>query len=259
MDGRLHPDARARRSRRASCRPTWAFGAHVRALGGPARPAEIAALAEALAAVARVRGRPPLGGRRGAPLRIPDPERRARPNGGPVTTAVLSPPEPARRAPPRRRARRRRHRLACRACIYLASGTDRPLTRVVGGRDGVRQRRGHSSTTTSPGERTAFDVPLQLHGTPFQRRVWAELERIRYGETVTYVRELAARVGRPGAARAVGAAVARNPVSIVVPCHRVVGKRRDPHRLCGGPRPEAVAPRSGAPGDRRRGAGGRRG
>lgn len=72
------------------------------------------------------------------------------------------------------------------------------------------------------GERTAFDVPLELHGTPFQRRAWAELERIRYGETVTYA-EIARRIGRPGAARAVGSAVARNPVAIVVPCHRVVG------------------------------------
>jgi methylated-DNA-[protein]-cysteine S-methyltransferase len=59
-------------------------------------------------------------------------------------------------------------------------------------------------------------------GTPFQRRVWAELRAIPRGETRTYG-ELAARLGMPGAARAVGAAVARNPVSIVVPCHRVVG------------------------------------
>jgi len=59
-------------------------------------------------------------------------------------------------------------------------------------------------------------------GTPFQRRVWEELRTIPRGETVTYA-ELAARIGAPGAARAVGSAVARNPVSIVVPCHRVVG------------------------------------
>jgi methylated-DNA-[protein]-cysteine S-methyltransferase len=59
-------------------------------------------------------------------------------------------------------------------------------------------------------------------GTPFQRRVWEELRTIPRGETLTYG-ELAARIGRPGAARAVGAAVARNPVSLVVPCHRVVG------------------------------------
>ena len=59
-------------------------------------------------------------------------------------------------------------------------------------------------------------------GTPFQRRVWEELRTIPRGTTVTYA-ELAARIGRPGAARAVGSAVARNPISIVVPCHRVVG------------------------------------
>mgnify|MGYP001128709595 CR=1 FL=1 len=59
-------------------------------------------------------------------------------------------------------------------------------------------------------------------GTPFQRRTWEALRAIPAGTTLTYG-ELAARVGHPGAARAVGAAVARNPVSIVVPCHRVVG------------------------------------
>jgi methylated-DNA-[protein]-cysteine S-methyltransferase len=59
-------------------------------------------------------------------------------------------------------------------------------------------------------------------GSPFQRRVWDELRTIPRGTTVTYA-ELAARIGMPRAARAVGAAVARNPISIVVPCHRVVG------------------------------------
>lgn len=66
-------------------------------------------------------------------------------------------------------------------------------------------------------------IPLALRGgTPFQRRVWQELRAIPRGETRTYG-ELAVRLGMPGAARAVGAAVARNPISIVVPCHRVVG------------------------------------
>jgi methylated-DNA-[protein]-cysteine S-methyltransferase len=72
------------------------------------------------------------------------------------------------------------------------------------------------------GSRTTFDLPLAPSGTPFQRRVWDELARIPFGTTVSYG-ELAARAGHPGAARAVGAAVARNPISIVVPCHRVVG------------------------------------
>ena len=72
------------------------------------------------------------------------------------------------------------------------------------------------------GSRASFDLALAPAGTPFQRRVWAEVARIPAGTTVTYG-ELARRVGRPGAARAVGAAVGHNPVSIVVPCHRVVG------------------------------------
>lgn len=72
------------------------------------------------------------------------------------------------------------------------------------------------------GERTTFDLPLDLRGTDFQRAVWEELRTVPYGGTVGYG-ELAASIGRPTAARAVGAAVGRNPVSIVVPCHRVVG------------------------------------
>jgi methylated-DNA-[protein]-cysteine S-methyltransferase len=69
----------------------------------------------------------------------------------------------------------------------------------------------------------AAAIPVAFRsGTPFQRRVWEALRTIPRGETVTYA-ELAVRIGKPGAARAVGSAVARNPVSIVVPCHRVVG------------------------------------
>lgn len=71
-------------------------------------------------------------------------------------------------------------------------------------------------------ELTAFDLPLHLAGTPFQRSVWAELERIPYGETRSYG-ELAEALGKPGASRAVGLANGRNPVSIIVPCHRVIG------------------------------------
>jgi methylated-DNA-[protein]-cysteine S-methyltransferase len=69
---------------------------------------------------------------------------------------------------------------------------------------------------------TVFDLPLAAAGTPFQRAVWAELRQIPYG-TVTSYGELARRLGRPSASRAVGAANGRNPISIVVPCHRVVG------------------------------------
>lgn len=69
---------------------------------------------------------------------------------------------------------------------------------------------------------TVFDLPLELRGTDFQRRVWAALRAIPYGETRTYG-ELAAAIGAPSASRAVGLANGRNPISIVVPCHRVVG------------------------------------
>jgi methylated-DNA-[protein]-cysteine S-methyltransferase len=72
------------------------------------------------------------------------------------------------------------------------------------------------------GTRTRFDVPVRLSGTDFQCRVWSELQRIPYGETISYG-ELARRVGRPAAVRAVGLANGRNPVSIIVPCHRVIG------------------------------------
>jgi methylated-DNA-[protein]-cysteine S-methyltransferase len=72
------------------------------------------------------------------------------------------------------------------------------------------------------GTRTDFDLPLDLRGTEFQRRVWAELRTVPFGRTVTYA-ELAERIGRPTAARAVGLANGHNPVSIIVPCHRVVG------------------------------------
>lgn len=72
------------------------------------------------------------------------------------------------------------------------------------------------------GERMAFDLPLALEGTLFQRAVWEALTRIPFGETRTYG-ELAVSLGKPRAARAMGAANARNPISIIVPCHRVVG------------------------------------
>ena len=73
------------------------------------------------------------------------------------------------------------------------------------------------------GRRSAFDLPLDLQaGTAFQQSVWQALCAIPPGATTSY-RELGRRVGRPEAARAIGAAVGRNPVSIVVPCHRVVG------------------------------------
>ncbi len=72
------------------------------------------------------------------------------------------------------------------------------------------------------GKRRSFDLPLAPQGTPFQRQVWQTLAGIGYGETLSYG-QLAARVGRPTASRAVGAANGRNPLPIVLPCHRVIG------------------------------------
>ena len=72
------------------------------------------------------------------------------------------------------------------------------------------------------GTRTAFDLPFDLRGTAFQLAAWNALAEIPYGETRTYA-EQAARIGRPAAVRAVGSANGRNPLSIVLPCHRVVG------------------------------------
>jgi methylated-DNA-[protein]-cysteine S-methyltransferase len=72
------------------------------------------------------------------------------------------------------------------------------------------------------GTRKLFDIALAPAGTPFQRAVWREIFRVPYGETIAY-RDLAARTRRPDAVRAAGAATGRNPLSIFVPCHRIVG------------------------------------
>jgi methylated-DNA-[protein]-cysteine S-methyltransferase len=72
------------------------------------------------------------------------------------------------------------------------------------------------------GALTDFDLPLDPHGTPFQLRVWDALREIPYGRTTSYG-EIANAVGHPGRARAVGAANGRNPIAVIVPCHRVIG------------------------------------
>ena len=83
--------------------------------------------------------------------------------------------------------------------------------------DGVRQLREYFS-----GARHDFSLALAPDGTPFQQRVWEELRRIPYGVTITY-RELAQRLGMANGARAVGTANGRNPIAIIIPCHRVIG------------------------------------
>jgi len=72
------------------------------------------------------------------------------------------------------------------------------------------------------GKRKRFGVALSPEGTPFQRSVWKAIARVGYGETISYG-ELARRAGHPGSARAAGAATGRNPIGIIVPCHRIMG------------------------------------
>jgi len=83
------------------------------------------------------------------------------------------------------------------------------------------------------GDRTEFDVPLDLRGTEFQVQTWKSLAKIPYGETSSYGRQ-AASIGRPKAVRAIGAANGRNPVSVVLPCHRVVGSNGSLTGFAGG-------------------------
>ncbi len=98
-----------------------------------------------------------------------------------------------------------------------------PLTAIVQHDDHPILRAATAQLTAYfAGERRVFDVPLDMRGTDFQKAVWAALLTIPYGETRSYG-TIALALGRPDASRAVGAANGRNPISIIVPCHRVVG------------------------------------
>jgi methylated-DNA-[protein]-cysteine S-methyltransferase len=99
---------------------------------------------------------------------------------------------------------------------------DRPAPDARPGSGGVLALAARQLAEYFAGERRTFDVPLSPHGTAFQQRVWRALLAIPYGQTRSYG-ELARAIGRPAAARAVGAANGRNPIAIVVPCHRVIG------------------------------------
>ena len=83
------------------------------------------------------------------------------------------------------------------------------------------------------GTRKVFDLPLNPEGTAFERSVWEALQSIPYGETRTYGR-IASQIGNPKASRAVGRAIGRNPLSIIIPCHRVVGQNRSLTGYAGG-------------------------
>jgi methylated-DNA-[protein]-cysteine S-methyltransferase len=86
----------------------------------------------------------------------------------------------------------------------------------------VLDRASHQLEEYFAGRRREFDLPLEFLGTDFQRRAWRALQSIPYGETRTYA-DMARQIGQPTAVRAVGAANGRNPISIIVPCHRVIG------------------------------------
>src|SRR5262249_22924770 len=88
-------------------------------------------------------------------------------------------------------------------------------------REGLRQAK-RELLEYFAGRRQRFGMPLDPQGTPFQRAVWREISKVAFGETISYS-ELARRAGFPGSARAAGAATGRNPLSLIVPCHRIVG------------------------------------
>ena len=109
--------------------------------------------------------------------------------------------------------------------VYLAgqkyfpgrTGTWQEVPRLPLFRTAIRELREYFA-----GTRTTFDLPLAPEGTAFQRDVWSAIRGVPFGGTITYA-ELARRCGRPSAVRAVGAATGRNPLTLVVPCHRIVG------------------------------------
>jgi methylated-DNA-[protein]-cysteine S-methyltransferase len=103
--------------------------------------------------------------------------------------------------------------------LYLP---DRPARSAPRGHGGVLARAAAQLTEYFAGERRDFDLPLAPSGTEFQRAVWRALAEIPFGATCSYG-DLARSLGRPSASRAVGAANGRNPISIILPCHRVIG------------------------------------
>ncbi|MFI8230665.1 methylated-DNA--[protein]-cysteine S-methyltransferase [Streptomyces sp. NPDC085900] len=107
--------------------------------------------------------------------------------------------------------------------LYMTDQRHRPAQETFGDRDDTLFDEAQEQLKAYfAGELKEFTLQLRLHGTPFQRTVWDQLRRIPYGETRTYG-ELADALGNSGASRAVGLANGRNPIGIIVPCHRVVG------------------------------------
>jgi methylated-DNA-[protein]-cysteine S-methyltransferase len=107
--------------------------------------------------------------------------------------------------------------------LYMTGQRHRPPQETFGDRDGRPFGRAEEQLRAYfAGELKEFTLELRLNGTPFQRSVWQQLRSIPYGETRTYG-DLAHALGNPAASRAVGLANGRNPIGIIVPCHRVVG------------------------------------
>lgn len=109
--------------------------------------------------------------------------------------------------------------------VYFTGQKYQPCIEEEWRRDGehapLRQAK-RELTEYFSGTRTRFTVKVAPRGTPFQHAIWKAIAGVGFGKTIPYV-ELARRVGRPGSARAAGAATGRNPISIIVPCHRIVG------------------------------------
>ncbi|TGB03143.1 methylated-DNA--[protein]-cysteine S-methyltransferase [Streptomyces sp. MZ04] len=107
--------------------------------------------------------------------------------------------------------------------LYMTEQRHRPPEETFGDRDPAPFGEAISQLEAYfAGELTEFDLPLRLDGTPFQRTVWRQLQLIPYGETRTYG-QLADALGKPNASRAVGLANGKNPIGVIVPCHRVIG------------------------------------
>jgi methylated-DNA-[protein]-cysteine S-methyltransferase len=109
--------------------------------------------------------------------------------------------------------------------LYMTGQRHRPAQETFGERDDTHFGAAKEQLAAYfAGDLTEFTLELRLAGSPFQRKVWQQLTRIPYGETRSYG-ELAEALGSPGASRAVGLANGRNPIGIIVPCHRVVGAK----------------------------------
>ncbi|MEV1076749.1 methylated-DNA--[protein]-cysteine S-methyltransferase [Streptomyces sp. NPDC050211] len=107
--------------------------------------------------------------------------------------------------------------------LYMTDQRHRPPEESFGSREDTLFSEAEDQLKSYfAGELTQFTLELRLHGTPFQRTVWDQLRKIPYGETRSYG-DLADALGNPGASRAVGLANGKNPIGIIVPCHRVVG------------------------------------